>query len=434
MIGELRLRAVNRPLVACAAIGLLASVPVRAAEPSGPIVGGEAWIAYGDVTGVLVEGEPGWLGEGFGKLRSGGNGSAPSDLHVADPLFDGGIVWQPQLGWAVGATISTRVETGDHPQAGLSEAYVSWKPLGDGPVRLSGRAGLMWPPISLEHQGPEWAVADTITPSAINSWIGEEVKVAGVEFTGRAQFGDHRLALTLGGFDYNDTAGTLLTYRGWALHDRTAIAFRNQPLPPLDPFVSTIQPRHTHPLLDVGQGGFAHPGYYAKLGWDLPGRLHLEAFRYDNRADPMMADAGLEWGWRTRFDNIGVVAEPFPAWEVRAQGLSGRTQMGDEIGGVYWADMRFRAAYAMLTRRYAQGSLSVRFDAFDTTNHGSMIGTDENEDGWSATLAGKRSLTSTLSAKVEVLHVESTRNARVRTGLDPQQNQTQLQMALHWRW
>ena len=58
----------------------------------------------------------------------------------------------------------------------------------------------MWPPVSLEHEGADWHVQDSITPSAINSWIGEEVRPVALEGTlaanlGRAQAardrGDH---------------------------------------------------------------------------------------------------------------------------------------------------------------------------------------------------------------------------------------------------
>ena len=44
--------------------------------------------------------------------------------------------------------------------------------------KLVARAGV-WPPVRLNHNRPEWRVRDTITPSAINSWIGDEVKLGG---------------------------------------------------------------------------------------------------------------------------------------------------------------------------------------------------------------------------------------------------------------
>ena len=101
-------------------------------------------------------------------------------------------------------------------------------------LAFSARAGLMWPPISLEHEGADWHVKDSITPSAINSWIGEEVRPVAAEGTLAATLGEHKLRATAALMAGNDTAGTLLTFRGWALHDRTTLAFNRQPLPPLD--------------------------------------------------------------------------------------------------------------------------------------------------------------------------------------------------------
>ncbi|MEI9926712.1 MAG: hypothetical protein WDN44_02075 [Sphingomonas sp.] len=40
---------------------------------------------------------------------------------------------------------------------------MTFKPLLPGPAKVSARAGLFWPAVSLEHSGPEWAVTDTIT-------------------------------------------------------------------------------------------------------------------------------------------------------------------------------------------------------------------------------------------------------------------------------
>jgi hypothetical protein len=101
-------------------------------------------------------------------------------------------------------------------------------------LAFSARAGLMWPPVSLEHEGADWHVANSITPSAINSWIGEEVRPAAVEGTLAVNLGEHKLRATAAIMAANDTSGTLLTFRGWALHDRTTLAFRRQPLPPLE--------------------------------------------------------------------------------------------------------------------------------------------------------------------------------------------------------
>jgi hypothetical protein len=419
-----------------AAAGVCAPGLARAGESAVELISPETLALYGDVRAVAVDGEPSWTDGGFGKLRDGGGDPARrSDLRVKPHLGETGVVWQPRLGWSLSGTVVALVQgDGDTLDAGLSEAYLSFKPLGGGPVKVSARAGLMWPPISLEHGGPEWAVTDTVTPSAIGSWMGEEVKVIGLEVSGKSRLGGHELAATIAGFDTNDTAGTLLTFRGWALHDRKALAFRTQPLPPLNDFMAMIQPRHSHALLDLEPRLFKRPGFYGKLAWTPPVPVHVEVVHYDNNADPLAVNADLEWGWRTKFDTLGLVAELPHGFELRAQGLSGRTRMGDVVNGVNWVDTRFRAAYGMLTRRFGRGSVSTRVDVFSTRNHGSEVDIADDEDGWALTLAARRELGTGLTAFIEYLHVESDRESRARAGVAFDQSQDQVQMVMRARW
>src|SRR3954451_15527344 len=200
----------------------------------------------GDLRLVAVDGERSWVEGGLGKLRSGSSG----DLRVRPQLGNATIVWQPQFAWSLSAVIVGSLQGGQRTDAGLSQAYLSFRPLRGSNTAFSARAGLMWPPVSLENEGADWHVRDSITPSAINSWIGEEVRPAALEGTIAATLGQHKLRFTAAAMAANDTSGTLLTFRGWALHDRTTLAFRRQPLPPLGEEIEDYQAPFTHPLLD----------------------------------------------------------------------------------------------------------------------------------------------------------------------------------------
>ena len=317
---------------------------------------------------------------------------------------------------------------------GLSQAYLNFRPLRSDKLALSARAGLMWPLVSLEHEGADWHVRDSITPSAINSWIGEEVRPVALEGTLAASFGDHKLRATAAVMAANDTSGTLLTFRGWALHDRTTLAFRRQPLPPLDPEVAEYQPPFTHPLLDIADG-FAHrPGYYAKLAWQLPVPVRIELFRYDNRANPESVNADLEWGWRTQFDNIGVVANVGSGTEIKAQAMQGRTRMGFvEEDGKRWVHNRFRSAFVLLAHPFGPFRIAARADVFDTRNRGSDVDSEYDDKGWSAMLAGKREW-GRFTGLIELLRVSSRREDRDHLELRPRQRQTQLQAEVRMHW
>ena len=382
----------------------------------------------GDLRLVAVDGPESWVDGGFGKLRSGSNG----DPRVTPQLGNASIVWKPEFTWSLGATVVGSFQGGERTEAGLSQAYLTFKPMRGTKIAASGRLGLMWPPVSLEHEGADWHVRDSITPSAINSWIGEEVRPVAAEATLAATLGSHQLRATAAVMAANDTAATLLTFRGWALHDRTTLAFHRQPLPPLGEFTG-IQAPYTHPLIDLHEG-FAHrPGYYAKLAWQPPVPVRFELFHYDNRANPEDVTLDMEWGWHTRFDNVGLVADLGGGTEFRAQALTGRTHMGFVEEGRRWINNRFRSAFVLLSRPFGPYGLAVRAEAFGTHNRGGWWTEDYDERGWSAMIAGKRDF-GHFAGLVELLHVSSRNGSLEEQGLAPRQRQTQGQAELRMRW
>ncbi|MEA3035128.1 MAG: hypothetical protein QOH04_887, partial [Sphingomonadales bacterium] len=237
-----------------AALIALAGLAPAAARAAGGVMSGVA-----DFRLAAADGETSWLAGGFGKTRLGSGGDGDLKLHAV-PAF-GELIVQPPLTWNLRATLVLTAQQGPRQPLDVSEALVTWKPLPRGPLRLSARAGLFWPPVSLEHEGAGWIVPDMITPSAINSWIGEEVKMVAAEGTVARDMGGGRVAATFALFGFNDTAGTLLAFRGWAMHDVTAGAFGHRRLPPLNPFMQDVQAPSTRPVDEVD----GRLGFYAKL-------------------------------------------------------------------------------------------------------------------------------------------------------------------------
>jgi hypothetical protein len=385
-----------------------------------------------DLRLAAADGEPSWLNQGFGKLRSSGTGDRK--LRAEPELGTVDIVWQPRAGFAWSATIVGTLQGGERTEAGLSEAFVSYKPMRSQSLRFSARAGLMWPPVSLEHGGADWHVLETVTPSAINSWIGEEVRPLALEGTAGMQVGEHDLSATVGLFAANDTAAALLTLRGWAMHDRKTLAFHRQPLPELPELLEYSQPQFTTPLLDVAPGFAKRPGYYVKLAWRPPLPIRIEAFHYDNRAAPEALNADLEWGWHTRFNNLGLVARAGPATEIKAQAIRGTTVMGFVEGGSRWIDARFSSAFVLASHQVGKSHLTGRVETFRTRNSGSYVTSEDNEQGWAVTAAYRREISMNLDLSAELLHVHSNRDQRISSGLRPRQNQSQLQLVARAHW
>ena len=379
-----------------------------------------AWI---DVRAVSASGEKDWLNGGFGKLRYD-----KGNLDVAQAA----LLWKPRLLDTVTAYVLIQDVPDAEQSFGVEEAYVKWKPVPRSDLRFSLRAGQMFPPVSMEHDGVGWTPSRTITPSAINSWIGEEVLVEGAEATLQKSFGAHDVGLTAGVFSRDDTSGTILSWRGWALHDISSANNTGLRLPEGDEqgwyrLFEDYQAASTKPMVEVDH----RLGYYVRLDWrpPVPAAFNLEF--YDNRGDPE-AVRNAQWGWATRFYNLGLQINPVPGLEILGQYMRGHTQMGWELADGTWAiDDNFDSAYLLLTHRYDNGSrITGRLDYFAVKDN-SMRDVDNNTDkGYSATVAWIKPLNTHLDLAFEALQVNSNHPARLTHDIAAHQSQTQVQLAL----
>jgi len=401
---------------------VLAGLPAGAHAQS-DLISAEAFDAGLDLRASAVGGETGWLDGGFGKLREGGHDDG--DTVARAEIASADLAWKPQFGWNFSGLVSVAWQPDASPELGLSEAYLRFRS-SPAPVRFSARAGVFWPPISLEHEGSNWQVSDTITPSAVNSWVGEEIKVLGLEGTVEGKLGDHGLALTAAAFAHDDMAGTLLSYRGWALHDVRVTTTTDFPLPPLSPASAPYQAPVTTPFLEVDD----RVGFYARADWRPPLPVAFNAFYYDNRGD-RLSTYQMQTSWRTRFWNVGALASLGASTTARAQVLWGNTLVGPDTPWGIPVDVDFIAAYLLFTREAGPGKLSVRGDWFETNDNSFVASNDNNEYGWSAALAYKAPLRDFADVVVELLHVSSERpGRRLYGGIAEDQDQTLLQTSL----
>jgi hypothetical protein len=401
---------------------VLAAWPAVAHAQSDAI-GAEAFDLGLDLRASVAGGERGWLDGGFGKLREGGDASGGTAARAGIASAD--LAWKPQLGWNFSGLVSVTWQPDVSPEVGLSEAYLRFRS-DPAPVRIEARAGVFWPPISLEHEGSTWRVTDTITPSAINSWVGEEVKVLGLEGRLETALGEHELALTGATFLHDDMSGTLLSYRGWALHDVRVMTNSDFPLPPLSASTAPYQAPHTSPFYEVDD----RVGLYGRVDWRPPVPVALDAVYYDNRGD-RVSSYEMQTAWHTRFWNLGAMASLGASTTARSQFMWGNTLVGADTPWGAPVDVDFSAAYLLLTRQAGPGKLSLRGDWFETRDNSFVAGDNNDEDGWSAALAYRAPVHEHADVLVELIHVSSQRPARLLNGgIDAEQDQTLLQTAL----
>lgn len=372
-----------------------------------------------DLRVAAADGERSWVDGGFGKTRYGGD--AAGDFDISADVADAIVEWRPRLTWSLSGYVTVEVQPDQRQEIDVNEAYLVYKPL-VGETRVKARLGLFYPPVSLEHDGVAWSVARTITPSAINSWIGEEVKVIGLEVSGTRSFGGHELGLMAATFGNNDTSGTLLSFRGWSVSDVRTTPYGDYVLPRMSPFLTPRQAPTTEPQLELD----GRLGYYVRADWRPPAPVAFNVLYYDNAGDMIAVDR-KQWSWDTRFVNVGMTWQVGENTEVLAQAMSGVTLMGYPFPIGRWVDVDYEAAYLLASHTRGAGTLTGRVDWFETTDNAPAAYGNLSEDGWAATAAYRHTFSPNLAVVFEALRVSSERPSRTYGGLPAKQDQTTIQ-------
>lgn len=360
-----------------------------------------------------MESRRAWLEGGFGRLGEGGE--APGDrVSTFRGQASLGFDWRasPVFQLHAHGVAQTQPERAGGSQAGLVEAFALYRPELSPKLSLRVKAGLYFPQTSRENVDPLWSSPYTITLSALNTWIGEEVRLGGVE-AGLVRRGDHgELQVAGGAFGLNDSSGALLAWRGWAAGDRLVTLGEVFPLPPLRSLgarggFADQRDDGTRPVEELD----GRIGWNARVRWEAAGKGLLQAAYLDNRGDRELHRG--QYAWRTRFAQAGLELHLVRGLTLIAEGVSGDTGMG--VQNAAHVDMDFRSGYAMLTWGNARLRFSARYEAFRNSDRD---GTEEpnGEDGRAVTLAAFVAPTRHLRVGVEAVDVRAQRPAAADSG------------------
>jgi hypothetical protein len=176
-----------------------------------------------DLRLVSSDGRASFVDGGLGKLRFD---SADQGLQLGRAR----LAWRGGIGgdWHAGVDVSAWGFDDRHP-VDVTEAWLEWRPVPDSAWRSNVKIGAFYPPVSLEHRAPGWSNPYTISSSALNTWVGEELRTIGLAYElehlgiasgGRFDFGAH-VAI----FGWNDPTGVELALRGFSLNDRQTPLF-----------------------------------------------------------------------------------------------------------------------------------------------------------------------------------------------------------------
>lgn len=402
--------------VLTALLGSIAN-PVSAADLLSP----DSFSGVAIVGAETTSGETSWVNGGDGKLQTG-----RGDTVVFSSVI---VAWRPVLPGRFGIAVSADEQSLASSVVGLDEAYITFRPQPDDALNISGRVGLFFPPASLEHDGSDWSLSRALTPSAINSWIAEEVKIAGAEATLHTAFLDRPLNLTVAGFEGDQTSGALLAFRGWALDDLRATLGGTFDLPPTPPMFIGRQAGKTDSIDEVD----GRVGAYGKVGYALHDNVEVDLFAYDNNGSITALKDG-QYAWRTRFAQASFHWTPGQNTEVLAQAMTGDTLMGIAVDGQTPINIGFAAAYVLVSQTTPAGIATFRVDQFSISDHTFKALDNNAEAGWAGTADWAMRLSERSQLVFEGIWLSSNHADRTRLGELPNQQSVEARAALRMRF
>lgn len=399
-----------RILLVCLSGLAVAAVPALGAEP--PLLIGLVRSSAGSIDTASS-----YLDGGFGKLLGNG-GAVVAEARLA-------VDWSPALGWGLfvhGIARRDAATDGLAAGSGLLEAFVEDRLETASGHQWTLRAGQFFLPTSRENVGTLWTSPYTLTLSALNSWIAEEVRPIGVDAAWGHTFpNEHRLQLAGTVFGGNDTAGTLLAWRGFSFHDRPTPTGRFLPLPPF-PGRAEMFPRQSgEGTRAFGSDLDGRPGYAGRARWTAPGnRALVQVSAFLNQGDRGLH--GEQYAWDTEFRWLSAETDLPAGLRLLGEWGSGTSLMGFAPPGgrsPAQVDISFATYYLMVTREWSVLRATARYDGFRVRDRDSNPLDDNREHGHAWTFALLARMGEHWRAGLEALALAADRPAARRAGAPP---------------
>jgi hypothetical protein len=318
---------------------------------------GTEWELDVDARLLTSNGEKSFFDGGFGTLRFDQYDSGLQLGRIRLALDQNlGEVWSAHLD-------ASSFGNDDQNPLDLTEAYLQFRPYPFDGFRARLKAGAFYAPISLENRSAGWESPYTLSSSAINTWVAEELRTIGLEgqidWLGTRTGHVFDLALTGALFGWNDPAGVVLARNGFMLNDRQSTLFGR-----VGQFGGPPPAQAPEVFHEID----GRPGAYAGVEARYLDRIVFRVLRYDNRGDPTEFDPSAhEYAWLTRFTTAGLRAESAGGWTGIAQWLDGETFV--EPKGAPLLGWGFRSKFLLLSKRTGRHTVSVRYDTFDVGSH-----------------------------------------------------------------
>ena len=372
---------------------------------------------YADFRMIKPSNEGSWEDGELGKTRYGDRLPSPN-FRFAEAIAQGVAEVTPEL-MAIGVA---RIEPEQKTFFDVLEAYVRYRPVSTSRWRWTFKAGAFFPPISLENTELGWTSPWTLTPSAVNSWVGDELRTIGAEAKLEWRSEERTIAAYGSGYGWNDPAGILLADRGWAMHDRPTGLIEQPRLPDVIAYQRNLpEPLHTYEFLEID----GTPGWYAGGSWDETGLGHLDFLYYNNQANPKKIR--YQVAWDTRFWDVGASTHIGPV-TLLTQGMIGDTLI--EPSPFFTSDTDFAAAYLLAGWMISDDwRIAGRADVFSTSEDHTGRSLRMSEHGNALTFAVNYLPYDWLRLTAEALVINSWRPQRTLDAMQAHFTETQFQLS-----
>jgi hypothetical protein len=311
----------------------------------------------------------------------------------------------------------------DKTPVDVTEAYLQLHPYPFGDWRPRLKLGAFYAPISLENRAAGWESPYTLSSSALDSWVAQELRTIGAEFKlewlGTHSGHDFDASAAVGVYGWNEGAGDSLTDSGFTITDWQGSLFGRVGQPN-----GVTGANYEYHQFDN------RAGTYEGLEVHYLDRITVEGLHYDNHANPGVGDA-VTWSyaWETRFDTAGVRAENDDGWTAIVQWMAGETYVAPEEFGLLEWD--FVTRYLLISKRLGAHTLSARYDDFKVSPEEAFAGGDQG--GHALTLAYRFEPNSHWRFTLEWVRARDFQtNRAIFAGAAPFATESQVQLAIRY--
>lgn len=365
-----------------------------------------------------------WQARGPGKTRYGTHAKS-----MEAEIAEASVILRPHFTPSLSARVHALAQPNERDGIGVVDAFLNWRPASTSRWAPRFKLGMFFPPFSRENFGRAWTSPYSVTSSAMNSWIGEELRIIGGEasLNRRGIKSDLNLYISLYGF--NDPLGSVLAWRGWALQDRKTTVRARLPIPnlpairPGGTFASNSN--YVEPLWEIDQkiGGWTGFRYEHING------LSFGGFFYHNDGSEVDRSSG-QYSWKTYF-GVGDIQYKYHGLTLLTQAMVGNTRMG-YMNKTSPVNNDFVTYYLLANYDFGVFNITGRYDNFRVRDRDTLPRDNNNENGHALLASLNIPVAKRQKVMIEYLHLDFDRPMWLVMG-NPNRHFSESQLQVSYR-